>query len=105
MVRIMYLNPVGHSASYDPVFAEMAAQYKLPDTEVQVTSLPDSIGRFTHIEYRSYEAMVTAGILRATRAAAREDFDALAEVLARHIHAPLGRQVEVGPAVDAATQR
>jgi len=78
MVRIMYLNPVGHSASYDPVFAEMAAQYKLPDTEVQVTSLPDSIGRFTHIEYRSYEAMVTAGILRATRAAAREDFDALA---------------------------
>ena len=78
MVKIMYLNPVGHSSSYDPVFAEMAEQYKLPGTEVHITSLPDHIGRFTHIEYRSYEGMVTAGILRAARAAGQEGFDALA---------------------------
>ena len=35
-------------------------------------------GAFTHIEYRSYEAVVSAGIVRAARAAAAEGFDALA---------------------------
>ncbi|MCH2163314.1 MAG: aspartate/glutamate racemase family protein [Marinovum sp.] len=75
--KIMYLNPVG-TPLYDQVFADMAAQYKLPDTEVHVTSLAESEGAFTHIEFRSYEAMVTAGIIKATRAAAREGFDALA---------------------------
>ncbi|MGY8990522.1 MAG: aspartate/glutamate racemase family protein [Rhodospirillales bacterium] len=56
----------------------MARKYKLPDTEVHITSLPDSVGHFSHIEYRSYEGIVTAGIIRAARAAAREGFDALA---------------------------
>ena len=75
--KVMYLNPVGTSL-YDQVFADMAAKYKLPDTEVHVTSLAASEGAFTHIEFRSYEAMVTAGIIKATRAAAKEGFDALA---------------------------
>ena len=75
--KIMYLNPVGTSL-YDQVFADMAQKYKQPDTEVHITSLDASEGEFTHIEFRSYEAMVTAGIIRATRAAAREGFDALA---------------------------
>lgn len=76
-IKIMYLNPVGNS-DYDGVFADMARDHKLPGTEVHVTSLPPSEGAFTHIEYRSYEAMVTKGIIRAVRAAAREGFDALA---------------------------
>ena len=75
--KIMYLNPVGTSF-YDQVFADMATKYKLPGTEVHVTSLAESEGKFTHIEFRSYEAMVTAGIIKATRAAAKEGFDALA---------------------------
>lgn len=75
--KIMYLSPVGDGEG-DQVFANMAARYKLPDTEVHVTSLPPGEGRFTHIEYRSYEAMVTRGIIRAVRAAAREGFDAFA---------------------------
>lgn len=75
--RVMYLSPVGDS-EHDSAFAEMAARYKLPDTEVHVTSLPPEQGRFTHIEYRSYEAAVTFGIVRATRAAAKEGFDAFA---------------------------
>ena len=78
MVKIMYLSPVAHRAGHDDLFADMARDYKLPGTEVHVTSLPDEIGRFSHIEYRSYEGMVTAGIIRATRAAVREGFDALA---------------------------
>ena len=74
-VRIMYHNPVG-TADYDSVFADMARAHRLPGTEVHVTCLPDTDGRFTHIEYRAYEAIVTRGVVRAVRAAAREGFDA-----------------------------
>ena len=76
-LKIMYLIPVGDSGN-DQVFAEMARAHKLPQTEVHIASLPPSIGGFTHIEFRAYEAMVTQGIIRAVRAAAREGFDALA---------------------------
>ncbi|MEM6461879.1 MAG: aspartate/glutamate racemase family protein [Pseudomonadota bacterium] len=76
-LKVMYLSPTAAS-EYDQVFADMAAAHKLPDTEVHVTSLPPEEGAFTHIEFRSYEAMVTRGIIRATRAAALEGFDALA---------------------------
>ncbi len=76
-LKIMYLNPVGID-DYDALFADMARDCKLPGTEVHVTSLPASEGRFSHIEYRTYEAVVTRGIVRATRAASREGFDAFA---------------------------
>ena len=76
-LKIMYLNPVGYDG-YDALFADMAEAYKLPETEVHVTSLKPSGGGFTHIEFRSYEAVVSTGIVRATRAAAQEGFDALA---------------------------
>ena len=56
----------------------MAREQKLPDTEVHITSLKREDGAFTHIEFRSYEAIVTTGIVRAARVAARENFDALA---------------------------
>ena len=76
-LKLMYLNPVGTPA-YDGVFADMARNVKLPGTEVHVTSLKPTDGAFTHIEYRSYEAVVSTGIVRAARAAAAEGFDALA---------------------------
>ena len=76
-LKLMYLNPVG-TADYDEAFAEMARTVKLPGTEVHVTSLKPAAGAFTHIEYRSYEAVVSTGIVRAARAAAAEGFDALA---------------------------
>ena len=75
--KIMYLNPVGIS-EYDQTFAGMALEHKLVDTEVHITSLNPAHGRFSHIEFRSYEAIVTRGIIRAVRAAAKEGFDALA---------------------------
>ena len=77
-LKVMYLNPLASSAGYDEIFAGMARAHKLPQTEVHVASLPESEGGFTHIEFRAYEAMVMRGIVRATRAAAREGFDALA---------------------------
>lgn len=76
-IKVMYLSPTAVSA-YDQVFADMAAAHKLPNTEVHVTSLPEQEGAFTHIEFRSYEAMVTRGIIRAARAASKEGFDAFA---------------------------
>lgn len=76
-LRIMYLNPVG-TPDYDELFAGMARSYIRPGTEVHVASLPVADGAFSHIEYRAYEGAVVLGILRATRAAAAEGFDALA---------------------------
>lgn len=75
-IRILYFSPVRADAAHDEVFAKMARDHKLPGTEVHIASLPESAGGFTHIEYRSYEALVTTGILRAVRAAAKEGFDA-----------------------------
>ena len=76
-LKIMYLSPVTDSSN-DALFANAAAQCKNPDTEIHVTSLPPDAGVFSHIELRSYEAMVTPFILRAVRAAAADGFDALA---------------------------
>ena len=77
-LKIMYFSPVGDDATVDPIFADMARDHKLPGTEVHVTALPKEHYAFSHIEFRTYEGMVTRGILRAVRAAAEEGFDALA---------------------------
>ena len=47
-LKVMYLNPVG-TPDYDEVFADMARNVKLPDTEVHLTSLKPADGAFTHI--------------------------------------------------------
>ena len=77
-LKVMYLSPIMGAAAQDDMFADMAREHKLPGTEVHVASLPESEGRFSHVEFRAYEAMVTRGIIRAARAAAREGFDAFA---------------------------
>lgn len=76
-LRVMYLSPVGYDG-FDRVFADAIDAARLPGTEVHVTSLSPKLGRFKHIEFRSYEAMVTTGIVQAARTAGREGFDALA---------------------------
>ncbi len=76
-LRVMYLSPVGWDG-YDKVFADAIDEVRSAGTEVHVTSLSPELGRFRHIEFRSYEAMVTSGIIRAARVAGREGFDALA---------------------------
>lgn len=74
--KVMFLNPLAASSGTDQIFADMAAANKLPGTEVHVTSLPNSIGSFNHIEFRTYESIATAGIVRAARQAEKEGFDA-----------------------------
>ncbi len=76
-LRVMYLSPVGWDG-YDKVFADAIDAVRSPGTEVHVTSLSPKFGRFRHIEFRSYEAMVTTGIILAARVASREGFDAMA---------------------------
>lgn len=77
-IKIMYLNPVADDAATDEIFAQMAREHKLPNTEVHITALPKAQYGFSHIEFRTYEALVTRGIMRAIRQAALEGFDALA---------------------------
>ena len=75
-IKVMYLDPVGTS-DHSQFFADMVRMNKYPGTEVHVTSLNESVGSITNLEYRTYEAIVTADIIRATNQAVQEDFDAL----------------------------
>ncbi|MCO6450780.1 MAG: hypothetical protein J5I90_08325 [Caldilineales bacterium] len=75
-IKVMFLDPVG-SSDYDQFMANWIADYKYPGTEAHVTSFsPDSIGPITNLEYRAYEAIVTAEIVKAAYQAAAEGFDA-----------------------------
>lgn len=76
-IKVMYLNPVATN-DYDQFFAEIAQAHKYPNTEVHVTSLKSALDPITNLEYRTYEAIVTADIIRATHQAAQEGFNALA---------------------------
>lgn len=75
-LKIMYMNPVASHPATDQLFATMARDYKLDESEVHMVALDKAEYGFSHIEYRSYEAMVTRAIILAARQAAREGFDA-----------------------------
>jgi Hydantoin racemase len=75
VLRVLYLSPVVGDGS-EHLYATMAEEVRQPGTEVHYCTLPEGDGRFTHIEYRTYEALVTRGILRAVRQASKEGFDA-----------------------------
>lgn len=77
-VRILYLNVTQKTESEKQAFVELARTYKLAGTEVQIASLPEADGRFRNAEYRSYEAVMSRGVVRAARAAAAAGFDAMA---------------------------
>lgn len=78
-IKIMYLNPVGESSD-DRMFADMAERYKYPHTSVEVVSLnPATVPpKLTSLEFRSYEALVVADIVKAARQASKEGFQAMA---------------------------
>lgn len=72
----MYLNPVGLDA-YDSFFADMIKENKFPNTEVHVASLQSSVGLMDNLEYRTYNALIASDLLKATRQASKEGFDAM----------------------------
>lgn len=75
-IKIMYLNPVGFD-SYDVFFAEMIKKNKFANSEVHITSLPSSVGSMDNLEYRTYNALIASDLIKATRQASKENFDAL----------------------------
>lgn len=77
-VKILYLNVTQKTKDEKQAFVDMARSHKLPGTEVHIASLPEAEGRFRNAEYRSYEGVMTRGVVRVARAAALEGFDALA---------------------------
>lgn len=74
--KIMYLNPVGFSA-YDSFFAEMIKENKSTNSEVHVTSFKSSVGLMDNLEYRTFNALIASDLIKATRQAASEGFDAM----------------------------
>ena len=77
-IKILYLNPIGTS-SYDQTFAEMAKEYKYPNTAVDVASLnPATVPpKMTDLEFRSYEALIVADTVKAARQASKDNYDAM----------------------------
>lgn len=76
-IKILLLLPCCVEENTMEAFSHMVAEHKLPNTEVHIRSLPKTDGALYHIAFRTYEGIVTRGIIRATRQAAQENFDAL----------------------------
>ena len=72
----MYLNPVGFDA-YDSFFAAMIKEHKFPHSEVHITSLNPAVGQMDNLEYRTYNALIASDLIKATRQASKEGFDAM----------------------------
>lgn len=73
--RVLWVNPVG-SPDHDAPMGELMAAVKSPDTQVDVVSLntaplPD------HLEYRTYEALIVADMVRLARMADVEGYDSM----------------------------
>ncbi|WP_198012025.1 aspartate/glutamate racemase family protein [Gillisia sp. CAL575] len=75
-IKVMYLNPIGFS-QYDSFFAEMIKENKFPNTEVHVTSFTSSVGLMDNLEYRTFNMLMATDLIKATRQASKEGFDAL----------------------------
>ena len=76
LLKIMYLSPIGFD-SYDSIFADMIRENKFPNSEVHVTSLTSDVGLMDNLEYRTYNGLIATELIRATRQASIEGFDAL----------------------------
>lgn len=74
-IRVRWLNPVGFDA-YDAPIGDLLATIKQPGTEVEVVSF-DMPATPTHLEYRAYEALMTARIVECARDADRQGVDAM----------------------------
>lgn len=74
-IRVRWLNPVGFDA-YDQPIGELLASIKHPDTEVEVVSF-EMAATPIHLEYRSYEALMSRGIVECARDAGQSGIDAM----------------------------
>lgn len=99
-VRVLYVNPVAYTDIDAPIATEIG-NMRIPGVEVDVVSF-NTRPITPHLEYRTYEAFITADVVRIARYANEADYDALvvgcfydpALEAAREIS---GRTVVVGP--------
>ena len=77
-IKVMYLNPIGNS-DFDPLFADMAKDYKYPATAVDVVSMnPANVPpKMNNLEFRAYESLIIRDTVEAARYAANKGYDAL----------------------------
>jgi allantoin racemase len=75
-IRIRWVNPIGFNA-YDAAFADLLGKIRQPDTEVEVVSF-DMPNSPSHLEYRTYEALMVERIVAIARDSAVHGFDAMA---------------------------
>lgn len=73
--RVLWVNPVGYP-DYDVPMGELMAGVKAADTEIDLVSLNTS-PLPNHLEYRTYEALIVADMVRLARMADAEAYDAM----------------------------
>ena len=71
--RVMFINPLGISV-YDQPIADLLGRIKRPETEVEVVSLSTAPAT-SHVEYRTYEALVVADTVTVVREAGQSGYD------------------------------
>ena len=74
-VRVRWLNPIGFDA-YDAPIGDLLASIKQPGTQLEVVSF-ELAATPSHLEYRSYEALMSQGIVECARDADRSGIDAM----------------------------
>jgi len=74
-VKILWLNPIGYE-SYDQPMADFVSGIKQENTNVEVSSFSSDF-KMDNLEYRTYEALIAADVIRVVRHAAQNDFDAM----------------------------
>ncbi|MBC7378330.1 MAG: hydantoin racemase [Burkholderiaceae bacterium] len=74
-VTVRWLNPVGFDA-YDAPIGDLLARIKQPGTRVETVSFDMPLTP-THLEYRSYEALMTQRIVECARDCGKTGIDAM----------------------------
>lgn len=73
--KILWVNPIGFDG-YDKPIGDLLATIKNPATEIELVSL-NMAATPTHLENRTYEALIIGDMVRLARYASQHDFDAM----------------------------
>jgi allantoin racemase len=74
-ITVRWLNPIGHGA-YDGEFAALLSKIKQPGTKVEVVSFEMDASP-SHLEYRAYQALMSALTVGCARDAGKSGIDAM----------------------------
>lgn len=100
MTRILWVNPI-NTPDYDQAIGEFIDSIRAPGTAVEVVSF-NAEAPINNLEYRSFEALVTADLLKTGRYASEQGFDAMIigcfyDPALEHVREISGQTVVVAP--------